>query len=671
MGSNQRMGNDYQMGEFTQLVYRTLDDDDILASKFLTYDQVLDFLRDYESYDDEKDKESKVNNFSPYEKSLLLLLKEIFFKAGLLNEGESINRENQKALTGKLYHLLRDLDRDLLRLHIQSILSEEDKTNLVNAGICQIDDSLDDCINACYRMYINREKDKTPFLSYCACVLNEQIKNDLVLLKQCEENDDDSVFVDRLCDILCKQSEKKLSKIHIKNLWRKVISSKTPQKWLNGKTKAIDDRETAIKICYVLHLSYEDTRDFLNKCGFSGLSIRNEQDAVHYYCLLKKRSYYDAQIILNKYEEATSPLSIDNSDAQPISEQLKQHTGHTTHVLLEQFREAMQKSSWETDDDFLTTFLIPNKRKFISYSITTLYEYYKLKNPLYFKALKKFLSDERDNYYTYKKDDYKATSKFGKEKAKGNLPYERQFLAADTGIQVTLHFISKLKLYSTRLDFLQNAYNMLDINVKELPNNNFKVAENIIDVLDYIVGETQKNINDIYIQSCIAEMLTDMLTAPRFLQWISKCLFNKESGSGRQTAYSQSVLSDHVLKNFPHRTDFSAFENNPKNKIHNFEIRNIFVLLFFIQYSYDWAEKNSVEQSNFGFHNFFDRLNTLLGACHLGFIYPPNRFDWLICRCIRENELFDPYEDIEGGAPLDLFRYILEISFGYTDLDGS
>ena len=673
------VGRDYTMGSFTQFVYDTLGNDELLLGQFSTFDSILDYLRDYdfnenESSDEDeygkKDKDSRVNNFTRYEKTLPMMLEELLIKAGILSAGEKLGGDNIETISKKLYIMIRDIDRTILKSRIQYIISEKDREILIKCGICKAEDSLDDCVTACYNMYIRRSKSKykEQFRAYSAAVMTEQVKNELYMAVQKPKKEKlkcDSDYITLLSNSLMNQSEYILSEISVKNLWYKEIGRPTVKNWFGINTKdkepIIKSRDAAIEICFALGLSYEDTRDFLNKCGFSVFNIRNAEDAIYFYCLQKKRSYYDAKVMLWNFEKAMVSSTQEDEQNNPIIEQLHYHSGHTTHFLIDEIQRFVKNSSWENEDDFLKTFLIPNINNFIGFSTNALLVYYQLKNQIFFRALRDYLKEEKSSFIEYKIDNHKATVTFAKDKAQGKDPYKRTLYSKDANVTVSLHLDSKLKMYSKYVDFIDEASNMLDCNVKQRAGD-YKYWDNYSEVLDFLIKSTNDRINDIYVQGCIAEMLTDIVTGHRFLGWISKSLSGLDYDN-RQTLSSDSILSDHVLSQFPTRHFFRRFESHPESQVHNYMLRKTIMLLFFLNYSFDWADSRSEgKEGVFSFSNFFDQMNAVLRRCHLGCLYPPNRFDFLICVCIRQIELIEPY-DTNGVLPTKLFSKIIDASF--------
>lgn len=156
------------------------------------------------------------------------------------------------------------------------------------------------------------------------------------------------------------------------------------ERWLSGKTKTIQSRYDAIKICFALKLDRKKSNQFLNKCGHASFSFRNAEDVTFIYCILKGKSYSDAENLYSSF------LKAKYKEDSPNDEEVVSHTGDTTIKLLSGF----DIKSWETDDDFLDNYLIENKPKFLNYERTALKTYYLWKNEFYFSVLYKDLIAE-------------------------------------------------------------------------------------------------------------------------------------------------------------------------------------------------------------------------------------------------------------------------------------
>ena len=207
--------------------------------------------------------------------------------------------------------------------------------------------------------------------------------------------EDDSNFK-QLSDVLCDaliETDNCTEEQDLNELISKLKELAKPQgleeykieRWLSGKTKTIQKRNDAIKLCFALKLNREKSNQFLNKCGHYALSFRNAEDVTFIYCILKGKSFPEAESLYSDYLKAK--YDNNNYDEEDSS---NSHSGDTTHRLIGDFN----IESWETDDEFLNSYLIENKAKFINYETTALKTYYIWKNEFYFSVIYTDLIEE-------------------------------------------------------------------------------------------------------------------------------------------------------------------------------------------------------------------------------------------------------------------------------------
>ena len=123
--------------------------------------------------------------------------------------------------------------------------------------------------------------------------------------------EDDSNFK-QLSDVLCDaliETDNCTEDQDLNELISKLKELAKPQgleeykieRWLSGKTKTIQKRNDAIKLCFALKLNREKSNQFLNKCGHYALSFRNAEDVTFIYCILKGKSFPEAESLYSDY----------------------------------------------------------------------------------------------------------------------------------------------------------------------------------------------------------------------------------------------------------------------------------------------------------------------------------------------------------------------------------
>lgn len=432
------------------------------------------------------------------------------------------------------------------------------------------------------------------------------------------------------------------------------------RRWLNGQFKYIRNRRDLIEICFALKLSLPFATALLNKCGSTCFHVRVAQDAIYMYCLLNHRSLADAdhlfQLFLTNNNSAVTvnETSKGNSDVPDVS-----HSGETTFQME---LKLMENASWNSDEEFLHTFLFPNREKFIGFSITAVHEYNKLKNALYLIALKKWLTDEDENVRRKLLDEHNRKQHYKK--------YQERLSPAvpATEVRITLNLENALKKHMDNIPFLQTEEYLPVARLEKTGNGHFSAINNAPAICDRIHNEVLAQKEDTALQKEVSMFLSDILSADRvFFQILPTVIGGNDS---RKRAYGESVLKDTVLRLFPHRQTFTDFEKSPATS-QPVSIRKAIILMYYIVYAYEFRSYmddytySSALFSQMGFAEFFDGLNHLLERCRLSPLYPGNQYDWLILRSIREFEIGDPDED--DSNPIAFFNDVLEMSFSEED----
>lgn len=514
------------------------------------------------------------------------------------------------------------------------------------------------------------------------------------------DTDDTDLFINPLLALLSKQdSECDVLKR------RKPWNRPTVRRWFSGEAASIRDRDDAIAVCFALGMNYKDARSFLNRCGHAVFNVRVPEDAVYIYCLVNHRPLSAAGKLIfafylgnndpendapdnndlqnddlkndkpNDKTKNDKPENIDPENDKPESPIVsgssgKPRRGDTTALLAKQITSG---SSWENDSDFLRTFLVPHTSDFISYSRNALHEYYKLRNHLYLSALKVLVKEEEtgNNGGFHQREIQKYIHSVNKQ-VPVTVPIE--------SVQTTQDFINGLKKYSSDSVLLSKAQDMLDVRVIRISpgwkEEDFKTVNNSAEVIDFIMANIDDASDDESGQTAVSDFLSETVGAYKMLSvYLPGTVYgDRKAGEkdNRQSSYGQSVLKDTVLRSFPHRTFFSEFEKNPEKLVHTMTIRKAVILLYYMDYAQEMmremASPSASFESEFGFESFIEKMNSILGKCQLGKLYPANQFDWLIVECVRKLEICFDEDDMVN--PMSFLDNVIELSFG-ADEDAS
>ena len=646
------------MEDYTNQSLNALENGTIV-NNFNDPNDVIDYLKKY------KDNEKKgiIDDKYPYKRTLEELLMGLFE----ISEVPEISDKNgKKKCASYLYKKLYELDIHLLRLNIKFGLEDNEKNFLINNNIVNSDAEENDFIDAYYYMYIN--KDINNISQYAKTLLNKDVKQKLInnnwkLKKglQLSYDSDDEIFAKVLGQLLLDQPQQILNLIGAKNIWLKIIDEGTVKKWFSGKTQNLSKRETAIKISFVMGLSYDQTKAFLNRCGFTLFNPRNALDAVYIYCLNNNRSFYDSQEIYHFFKKGTENYedydSIDYSGQKPLNEVLLSNDSDITNSF---FYSLEAPEFWRDDEHFLNLFMYPNYNEFINFSKTTMEAYYKLKNPLFFKVLIDNILLEEENTKDYLITQY--DNKHTKAKKK-NIPDDIRF---------TLRMKNYLKNNKNKNDVFKEAFNKMVFKAYKKGGNTV-TESNIYDLVRFLENESIHKEKDLLFQRDISVMLNEVVKPYGFLSY---CL-NSIAGAEKEWKYKslkKSELYHSILENYPDRFFYNKYDNEPWEYTNSITLRKAIVLLYFMKYSLDLHDEESNETQVFSYPIFHQGLNKLLNKLHFNPIYPPNRFDFLICLCIRIFEInIDQGEDVFNSLntyddnPLDLFNSILKASFSLDD----
>lgn len=482
--------------------------------------------------------------------------------------------------------------------------------------------------------------------------LSDVLKETMVKAGICRESDAPSVFTNELYtrlqqqDADCGKTDKR--------------ARITVDRWISGFTKRIRYRYDVIEICFALNLDTTLSRELLCKCGFSYFNIRDAEDATYLYCMINHRPLSAAKAILSNYKRSEAPTA-EQEDADET-----RHSGSTTILLGNQL---LGDSSWENDEDFLNTFLIPNKAKFLGFSFNTIKAYYAIKNNLFLAVLLDILNDE---------DHHEGDRN----------RYNKRVETAESDPDVRTDDISASLAVRSAFKKPDSTSKLYDIGQK-LFNKRATPREALLKVRERVSDHYADITADIAAQKEISLFLNDIIKNEGLLKRVVYSIRNQD---GRIRQYRESKLKDTVMKEFPDDKTFADFENDPSIVYHGMATRKAIILMYYITYAYEFPffltdfeyTAKSIESiakalnlsdredafndfAQMGFASFLRSLNLILDRCRLPLLYPANQFDWFILRSIREIEICESIED--GEDALIFFNRVLSYSFGDSTED--
>lgn len=437
---------------------------------------------------------------------------------------------------------------------------------------------------------------------------------------------------------------------HVKGIYKKTnIARETVKRWIDGSTQKTNDYNVLLKICFALELELPATTEFLNKNGFNGFNIRNPLDAIFIYCSLNKRPYVTALELFLKYLSAPVTMKKDIDSERP----------YDSHDTTQQLEDSILKNSdWESDEKFLSTFLIPHKQMFTEYSKTAYAEYEKVKNPFYLTAVKIYLEKEAEAVSRKYRNDYKR--KAYKRKYGELLPAE----VKKSEIKITGKMKRALLHHEWNNEFIKKMAGSVKIGIESNSTGHTTVNNNLSSLLDELGAYMKENRNNAKIQFEISQFLSYIMSG-------DDCLFEMLPAvigdNMRKKSFKNSDLSETVLYLFPHRQTMAEYESRPASVGNGVYTRKALILMYYFAFAYEFSAKKPGTTyfadilSEYDFSTFIEEVNAVLTHCRFAPLYPGNRFDWLILRSVRQFEIYDPYEDLTDC--ISFFNDVLEASF--------
>ena len=473
--------------------------------------------------------------------------------------------------------------------------------------------------------------------------LSSLIKETMINADICTENEEDKIFIDTLIDLLEKINPEYKGNDSVK---------KRVRRWINGEIESIESFDEAIEVCYALGLDIDNTNVFLNKCGFSSLSVRNAKHAVHYYCIINRKSLEDAQKLLTAYNNAGF------TEAKKETPAVEQSQGSTTTVIL--WRGLL--TDWESDDAFINSFLVPNKCNFIGYSNRALFNYFRIKNIFLTTIFIELAQSDRESVLK----DGDIEQNFNQDN------YLLQFKLRSAANKNAKK--SNVEAFSELSDKILGKLKYTKIPAKAGSVTCQAITEDAIEAFSKM-KKLAIDTSDIDLQITLSDLLTDIMTIEGTYKTVLKSLIGGKDG--RIRPLKKDLLDEFapVMKCFPTPKSFSKYEEKPQLVDSVLSARKILILMYFIIFCYEYVVYNYRSLKNYPegttylfkdlkFSDFIKQTNSALVECSLSSLYPPNQFDCLILMNVRRFETTDEDEIYE---PLGFFNEVLKLMFKFDN----
>ena len=459
-----------------------------------------------------------------------------------------------------------------------------------------------------------------------------------VLHETCGISGEKKVLIDELCSrIMNLEYPDGYSKEAFKN------KRKTVEHWF--KDNSVPERSYAIKICFALGLGYEEAVLFLRKgCKSYAFNVRSAEEAVYMFCLLNGKSYQEGEELLRQYRELDAKA--ESSKMKEASPEKESTNSHTTRMLINSLKAGeCNDKTWEDSESFLQNYLLPNKIRFTNYAKTATRFYYDLKEELQVNVI----SDNLDVDILY--------SEIGREEKESCL----------------LSLMEILQRYYASYEDIDTLYNSLANNFSSAA----KVWKDFVSILSDtkhpLFEDKEKILNELMpLDALLRNILCDVP-----YDW-SNFSYGKKKKSGEVevnrksnfASYKRSLLED-LAKGILLENTFEKFEAAPELKTYTASTRKIIILMFYLNYVYDWKHKKTEKEKSYKL--FFDELTDMLDDCQFACLYHADPFDWLILRSIKEWEKNMKKKEEKGeedeDEAEDFFFQVLSLSFDYSDTE--
>lgn len=486
--------------------------------------------------------------------------------------------------------------------------------------------------------------------------LSSLIKDTMIEAGVCNSASDDSVFKLILTDLLFQTENECTGKANKDSIRRRV------SRWIDGTVKSIERAESAIEICFALNLNLEETNRFLNRAGFSSLSVRRAEDAIYLYCLLQKekgnpKSFSDVRKLIDRYY---SEKSEENETDFSKAKEIVNDPNGTTIVL----RNTLGDIDWESDDEFIKSYMLSYKSSFTNYSKHALFEFYKARNLLFVTSL------------LYRTRNCEL-DQIKNAKSMWLINPETGINKEDCPIQFALRCaLAKIEGSSSSDQasvFLRNIKEQLQF--ADVENSYIYVNEGIFD-------EIEKETYSILLK--VKEFVFNLASSPenfksqkiisRFLLEISstkdlyKTTLSVLVNNGEMHSF-KSFLS--VRGDLINEEAIAGHENNPYIRLGRNAVdtnRKTIILIYYLLFSFDYYrcciesgnradEEKMSAFSDLSFTGFIETVNDILKLNSFSPLYPPNQFDFFVLSSIRHIEIASTYNEFQESP----FEFINEI----------
>ncbi len=398
---------------------------------------------------------------------------------------------------------------------------------------------------------------------------------------------------------------------------------KVVARWFNKNV--VPDRESAIKICFALKLDYEKTKEFLRKgCKSYAFNVRNAEDAVYMYCLMKGRTYAEAQELLDRYYNAEAPEIIPAVAAAPSG-------SSTTQILLREIKDGcMDESALESDDSFLNNILIRNKNRFTGYAKTATKIYFEQKRSLQERLIRNSISE------------------------------------AVNGIAVADNVDDDL----SNEDYNAVIYRLLNtLNAFSPDHDEFSPLLSLLETDNTTAAQVWNDIMELFDQDAFKDpcdkgaFLDKMMPIDAMLREVMHDLpYDRWKADRDFASYTRSSLSD-LVQGLTIKRGYEAFEQDPQKNTFTTSTRKIIMLMFYLNYIDGWTPDTDYDEKNYDL--FFNELTEILDECQFASLYHADPFDWLMLRSVIGIERYEPWADMRSGDDstneTDLSEYFFEV----------
>lgn len=418
--------------------------------------------------------------------------------------------------------------------------------------------------------------------------------------------------------VLALESLPKNEQRNIKNFFEKALKTDA-----HGNPLKMDpiDRKLAMKLCFALKLNIQDSEELLRKgCNTYGFNVRDAYEATCFYCILTGQDYSTVQGLLEQYDNA-SPDHVTFEKA------------HQTQVM----KAVLSGFSWESNEQFLNTFLIPNKPNFTQHSRTTAQKYRELRCYLCEQIIQWNLAsyENRNDIEKVESDELFSSVKEQISKLASEDTDFADYVAEFSDITEAEDVLSKIeaRLRAKNLGSSQGIDRYYDL-INESVSSRQLVKQTLWGI-PYIFKEGQKR----------------------------KATLN----DGKFAPHKNSLLNDSPLMDcFPGRAPFDTLDKSVLESSKTLTARKTIVFLCFMNEFFDslCSEANytknahNPELAERQYNNFYTQLNNTLIECGMAQLYPADPFDWLILKSAKALTQFDRDSD-----PIEYFNDILRLSF--------